>query len=96
MSSSELIPEVGFDLIEINFSLGRYQIFSLYVEIFPCHNTKGEISQSVRFSYFEISPERRWKMKINTTYFFSCIIVIVFLIPFIFVLQQYSKHLPFK
>ena len=57
MSSSELIPEMGLDLIEIYFSLGRYQIFSLYVEIFPCHNTKGEISQSVRFFYFEISSE---------------------------------------
>ena len=43
--------------LKIFFSLRGYQIFSLRVEIFPCHNTKGEISQSVRFFYFEISSE---------------------------------------
>ena len=43
--------------MKIFFSLRGYQIFSLRVEIFPCHNTKGEISQSVRFFYFEISSE---------------------------------------
>ena len=58
MSSSELIfCKSGMSLLKIFFSLRGYQIFSLRVEIFPCHNTKGEISQSVRFFYFEISSE---------------------------------------
>ena len=61
MSSSELIflqnSKSGMSSLKIFFSLRGYQIFSLRVEIFPCHNTKGEISQSVRFFYFEISSE---------------------------------------
>ena len=55
--SSYFFAKFGMSSLEIFFSLRGYQIFSLRVEIFPCHNTKGEISQSVRFFYFEISSE---------------------------------------
>ena len=60
MSSSE---DPLQQLIEIYFRLRRYQIFSLCVEIFARHNTKGEISQSVRFFWFEISSQEM-EMKI--------------------------------
>ena len=49
--------KTGMSSLKMFFSLRGYQIFSLGAEIFPCHNTKGEISQSVRFFYFEISAE---------------------------------------